>query len=217
MIVDTTVCTLIARRDDDRAVANLITALNRQSVRPDELVIDYLQHSHHEGPPEGLPEAAFRVKTLMVPTRPGQPEPRGSARNRAAMVANGRTLVFVEEGAVPGPDLVRTLDARVTAEGGCVVADARRGQMPGAVWRFADLWEGAGETAASDRNAPDWTEGTFAVSKLQYLRLGGFAEAPSRGRNPFVQAVERTGLAVQREARAQVVRPVEPSPSAQVA
>ena len=185
MIVDATVCTLVRGRRDH--LANLITGLNRQSVRPDELVIAYMQDNPHEA----LPETPFSVKSLKVP---GAKLPLAAARNRAAMVASGRTLIFLDVDCIPGPDLVRSYTRAVRHTGGCVMGEARYLGADAPMtppWRFADLWASSerhparpdGEAVArGDAPVPigDTSELwglSFAIPKLQYLRVGGFDES----------------------------------------
>ena len=188
MIVDVTVCTLVRGRRQH--LANLITGLNRQSVRPDELVIAYMQDNPHEA----LPATPFTVKSLKVP---GRKLPLAAARNRAAMVANGRAVVFLDVDCIPGPDLVRAYASAVAHTGGCVMGDTRYlggdaplggGERP---WRFDELWNSAERhparldgDAVRSADAPVPIQDTselwglsFALPKLQYLRVGGFDEA----------------------------------------
>lgn len=180
MNVDVTVCTLVRGRRDH--LANLITGLNRQSVRPSELVIAYMQNTPHQA----LPETPYAVKSLLVP---GQRLPLAAARNRAAMVANGRVLIFLDVDCIPGPDLVHSYVDAVARTGGCVMGETRY-LGPGAGegrWRFDDLWsEGerhparmSGEDATTLTPITDYGELwglSFALPKLQYLRVGGFDE-----------------------------------------
>ena len=210
MIVGTTVCTVAV--GDRAALADLVTALNRQSTRPDELVVAYLG----DGPYDDLPRAAFRLKTLMVPAGPRLPRPRATARNRAAMVANGRTLIFVDAGCIPGPDVVRALEDRVAATGGFAIGDTRAAPRPDGAWRFDEMWIGSSSTQAEAASTADiWCGDVFALPKLRYLRLGGFDETV--GRDAFVHAVSRAGVPVDRDPRAQVVRVTPEPPRARVA
>ena len=137
MNVDVTVCTLVRGRRDH--LANLITGLNRQSMRPSELVIAYMQDHPHQA----LPETGYLVKSLLVP---GAKLPLAAARNRAAMVANGRILIFLDVDCIPGPDLVCAYVEAVKATGGCVMGESRYlgpdAMAPGG-WAFDALWEGA--------------------------------------------------------------------------
>ena len=180
MNVDVTVCTLVRGRRDH--LANLITGLNRQCVRPSELVVAYMQDNPHDA----LPDTPYAVKSLLVP---GKRLPLAAARNRAAMVANGRVLIFLDVDCIPGPDLVRAYQDAVTRTGGCVMGESRYlgPDAPRTGWRFDDLWDEAERHPA--RMSGDEVDGvtpvedhgelwglSFALPKLQYLRVGGFDE-----------------------------------------
>ena len=187
MIVDVSVCTLVRGRREH--LSRLITGLNRQAVRPDELVIAYMQDNPHEA----LPETPFPVKSLKVP---GQRLPLAASRNRAAMVANGRVLIFLDVDCIPGPDLVRSYARAVGQTGGCVMGEARYlgNDAPFPTdrpWRFDELWDSA-ERHPARPSGEDHPTGTppvpildtselwglsFALPKMQYLRAGGFDES----------------------------------------
>ena len=180
MNVDVTVCTLVRGRRAQ--LANLITGLNRQSMRPSELVVAYMQDNPHAA----LPETPFLVKSLLVP---GRKLPLAAARNRAAMVANGRVLIFLDVDCIPGPDLVRSYVEAVRETGGCVMGEVRyldEDAVDGP-WQFSKLWKGAEAHPARPRGEEvdgltpimDHSELwglSFALNKMTFLRVGGFDE-----------------------------------------
>ena len=218
MITEISVCTLVRGRRAQ--LANLITGLNRQSVRPSELVIAYMQDAPHEA----LPETPFPVKSLKVP---GAKLPLAAARNRAAMVANGRVLVFLDVDCIPGPDLVRAYAQAVAETGGCVMGEARYLGADAPIgedgsFRFADLWGAAarhparldGEAIERERlplpmmDANELWGLTFALPKLQFLRVGGFDEGfvgYGAEETDFARALAENDVPLHFEPRAQAV------------
>lgn len=90
---------------------NLMRGLRRQSARPRELVIAWMQP---ELSPE-LPDPGCPVRHLHVP---GEPMPLAAARNRAAAAAGSDLLIFLDVDCVPGPTLVEAYaEAAGSAEG----------------------------------------------------------------------------------------------------
>ncbi|WP_062209794.1 galactosyltransferase-related protein [Aureimonas sp. AU12] len=88
-------------RGREAHLANLMTSLDRQTRRPDELVIAWMQDAPHED----LPEIAIPVRHVVVP---GDPMPLAGARNRAAEAARGETLIFLDVDCVASPTLVES-------------------------------------------------------------------------------------------------------------
>jgi GT2 family glycosyltransferase len=74
-------------------------SLDRQTVKPDELVIAWMQDAPHGG----LPGIGIPVRHVIVP---GEPMPLAAARNRAAEAAMGETLVFLDVDCVASPTLI---------------------------------------------------------------------------------------------------------------
>lgn len=91
------VLTLVRGRS--RHLSNLIEGLNRQTRQPCELVIAYMQ----DAPVSDLPATRCPVRTVMVP---GEPMPLAAARNRAAEVASGDLLLFLDVDCIPSATLV---------------------------------------------------------------------------------------------------------------
>ncbi len=78
---------------------NLMRGLARQSTRPRELVIAWMQPE----PAPDLPDPGCPVRHLPVP---GEPMPLAAARNRAAEAASGDLLIFLDVDCIPGAGLV---------------------------------------------------------------------------------------------------------------
>ena len=103
------VLTLVRGRAD--RLRNLMRGLTRQTVRPRELVIAWMQPE----PEPDLPDPGCPVRHLHVP---GEPMPLAAARNRAAAAASGDLLVFLDVDCIPGPTLVSAYtDAAATERG----------------------------------------------------------------------------------------------------
>lgn len=103
------VLTLVRGRDD--RLRNLMRGLARQSARPRELVIAWMQAE----PAPDLPDPGCPVRHLHVP---GEPMPLAAARNRAAEAAEGDLLVFLDVDCIPGPGLVAAYtQAAATGDG----------------------------------------------------------------------------------------------------
>ncbi|MCJ2032594.1 galactosyltransferase-related protein [Methylobacterium sp. J-043] len=103
------VLTLVRGRAD--RLRNLMRGLARQTVRPRELVIAWMQPE----PEPDLPDPGCPVRHLHVP---GEPMPLAAARNRAAAAASGDLLVFLDVDCIPGPTLVSAYtDAAATERG----------------------------------------------------------------------------------------------------
>ena len=91
------VCTLVRGRAAQ--LANLLSGLAQQTVKPDELVIAYMQ----DRAPDDLPDPGVPVRSVFVP---GDPMPLARARNAAAAAARGDRLIFLDVDCVPSPTLV---------------------------------------------------------------------------------------------------------------
>jgi N-acetylglucosaminyl-diphospho-decaprenol L-rhamnosyltransferase len=91
------VLTLVRGRAD--RLRNLMAGLARQSVRPGELVIAWMQP---ERAPD-LPDPGCPVRHCHVA---GEPLPLAAARNRAAEAAAGELLIFLDVDCIPSPTVV---------------------------------------------------------------------------------------------------------------
>jgi hypothetical protein len=91
------VLTLVRGRAD--RLRNLMAGLARQSVRPGELVIAWMQPDRAPD----LPDPGCPVRHCHVA---GEPMPLAAARNRAAEAATGDLLVFLDVDCIPSPTVV---------------------------------------------------------------------------------------------------------------
>ncbi len=108
------VLTLVRGRDD--RLRNLMRGLRRQSARPRELVIAWMQAE----PAPDLPDPGCPVRHLHVP---GEPMPLAAARNRAAEAAEGDLLVFLDVDCIPGPGLVAAYTRAATTGDGLFLGE----------------------------------------------------------------------------------------------
>ena len=224
MNVDVTVCTLVRGRRAQ--LVNMMTSLARQTVRPSELIIAYMQNEPHRD----LPAMPFPVKTLLVP---GHRLPLAAARNRAALVANGRTLIFLDVDCIPGPNLIAAYANAVRDTGGCVMGETRylgpetlgaRGDKPVPPGAFNRLWAAAtrhparmdgtqvdGLTPLSDYGEL-WGL-SFALPKLQFLACGGFDETfvgYGAEETDFARSLQEADVPLHFEPRARAVHQWHP-------
>lgn len=91
------VLTLVRGRAD--RLRNLMVGLARQSVRPRELVIAWMQPDRAPD----LPDPDCPVRHVHVA---GEAMPLAAARNRAAEAATGDLLIFLDVDCIPSPTLV---------------------------------------------------------------------------------------------------------------
>ncbi|MCG5244813.1 glycosyltransferase family 2 protein [Methylorubrum extorquens] len=106
--------TLVRGRAD--RLRNLMRGLARQTLRPRELVIAWMQPD----PAPDLPDPGCPVRHLHVP---GEPMPLAAARNRAAAAACGDLLVFLDVDCIPGPTLVAAYAEAASAERGLFLGE----------------------------------------------------------------------------------------------
>ncbi|MBX7535032.1 glycosyltransferase [Qipengyuania sp. GH1] len=79
---------------------HLVAGLDAQRFPPDELVVAYMQ----DDAPNIETKGAFPVRYVRVE---GEPMPLAAARNRAANMADGNVLAFLDVDCIPDPDFVR--------------------------------------------------------------------------------------------------------------
>jgi len=91
------VLTLVRGRAD--RLHALMRGLARQTARPRELVIAWMQPE----PAADLPDPGCPVRHVVVP---GEPMPLAAARNRAAQAAAGDLLIFLDVDCIPSSGLV---------------------------------------------------------------------------------------------------------------
>ncbi|CAO4150835.1 glycosyltransferase family 2 protein [Methylorubrum aminovorans] len=112
--VPASVLTLVRGRAD--RLRHLLHGLARQTARPRELVIAWMQP---EQAPD-LPDPGCPVRHLHVP---GEPMPLAAARNRAAEAATGDLLVFLDVDCIPSPTLVAAYADAARAERGLFLGE----------------------------------------------------------------------------------------------
>ncbi|WP_232628714.1 glycosyltransferase family 2 protein [Methylobacterium sp. Leaf118] len=112
--VSTSVLTLVRGRAD--RLRNLMRGLARQTARPRELVIAWMQPE----PAPDLPDPGCPVRHRPVP---GEPMPLAAARNRAAEAAGGDRLVFLDVDCIPSPGLIAAYAAAADAERGLFLGE----------------------------------------------------------------------------------------------
>ncbi|MBD8678245.1 galactosyltransferase-related protein [Sphingomonas sp. CFBP 13720] len=110
------VCTLVRGRTAH--LANLLTGIAGQTVRPDEVLIAYMQ----DAAPAGLPDPSVPVRELFVP---GDPMPLARARNAAAAAARGDMLIFLDVDCIPSPTLVARYGAVLAKEPAVYLGEVR--------------------------------------------------------------------------------------------
>ena len=93
------VLTLVRGREEH--LRNLMLGLSRQTERPAELVIAWMQ----DAPAAHLPDPGCPVRHVMVP---GEPMPLAAARNRAAEACGSDLLIFLDVDCIPSPTLVKS-------------------------------------------------------------------------------------------------------------
>jgi len=180
-------------------LANLIAGLGRQTRRPDELVIAWMQDSAGT-----LSDTAFPVRSILVP---GDPMPLAVARNRAAEAAGGEQLILLDVDCIPAPTLVERYAATVDAAG------VRLGDVlylpPGAVDPVdiaaldrAGVRHPAKPPLAEDEIRPTPSHGelwglSFALSAKDWQRAGGMDEryvGYGGEETDFAARLERAGV-----------------------
>ncbi|MCJ2015128.1 glycosyltransferase family 2 protein [Methylobacterium sp. J-076] len=110
----TSVLTLVRGRAD--RLRNLMVGLARQTVRPREMVIAWMQPE----PASGLPDPGCPVRHIHVP---GEALPLAAARNRAAEAAGGDCLVFLDVDCIPSPTLVAAYARAAATERGLFLGE----------------------------------------------------------------------------------------------
>ncbi len=162
-------------------LANLVRGAAMQSRLPDEMVIGVMG----DAPYDGLPEAPFPIRQVLVP---GDPIPLARARNAVAGAARGDLLVFLDVDCIPDAPFVAQTAAALAAWDGVLMGEvmylpAGAASGPWTYDRFAAVAE-----RHSDRQGPPpegirpcndyrcfWSL-NFAMSSATWARSGGFCE-----------------------------------------
>jgi len=157
-------------------------SLDAQTRRPDELVIAWMQDAPHDD----LPAIGLPVRHVIVP---GEPMPLAAARNRAAEVATGETLVFLDVDCVASPTLVASYVAAAEAHpralflgevlylpGGAIEGPLDFGRLDAVGVRHPAK---PAMPASGTRREPDAGELwglSFALARADYRAIGGMDE-----------------------------------------
>ena len=174
------VLTLVRGRREH--LARLMEGLARQTVRPAELVVAWMQ----DAPFDDLPDPGCPVRHVLVP---GDPMPLATARNRAAEAAGSELLVFLDVDCIPSPTVVESYLAAAGGRDGLFLGEVLylpAGATAGGL-DFARL-DALGQVHPSKpavpregvREEPDAGELwglSFALPRERYLAIGGMDES----------------------------------------
>lgn len=108
----------------DEHLARVLAGLERADPRPDEVVVVFMNQ-----PGGAVPATGLRVVTSHVDA-PGR-LPLAAARNRAAQLAGGAVLVFLDVDCIPSAAAVGSLAGAVRAHPGTLVMGTPRYLVPG--------------------------------------------------------------------------------------
>ena len=163
-------------------LANVVRGLGQQLAPPLELIIGVMG----DAPYQGLPEAHFPIRQVMVP---GQPARLAAARNAAAGMALGEHLVFLDVDCIPAPELTTDYAAALRWMDGLVMGEVRYlpagAAAPG--WDY-DQFDAIAEKHCDRQGPPADAEVAlcrdyrcfwslnFAMRAATFAKLGGFDE-----------------------------------------
>ncbi len=122
--VTTGTSVLVITGGRDEHLARVLAGLERADPRPDEVVVVFMNQ-----PGGAVPATVLRVLTAHVDA-PGR-LPLAAARNRAAQLAGGAVLVFLDVDCIPSAAAVGTLAAAVRDHPGTLVMGTPRYLVPG--------------------------------------------------------------------------------------
>lgn len=120
----TTTSVLVITGGRDGHLARVLAGLERANPRPDEVVVVFMNQ-----PRGAVPPTELRVVSSHVDA-PGR-LPLAAARNRAARLASGEVLVFLDVDCIPSAAAVGSLAEAVRAHPGTLVMGAPRYLVPG--------------------------------------------------------------------------------------
>lgn len=144
----------------DAHLARVLTALDRADPRPDEVVVVFMNQPGGTVPATELPVVTAHVDA------PGR-LPLAAARNRAAQLAGGAVLVFLDVDCIPAVEAVGTLAAAVRGHPGTLVMGSPRYLLPGWV-----------QDAAVTTGVPD--DGRLHELSVPHPARAHLGEGPSR-------------------------------------
>ena len=158
---------------------NLVEGLRRSSRRPDELVVVDMSEVRLARPSIDVAVTMVRLETDGLPL--------AMARNRAAALATGEHLIFLDVDCIPLADCLATLESTLVEHDALICADVRylgpdgtRGGWTDATLRDAGRPHPARSFPSSGvRRESDpglfWSL-AFAVRHTRFAALGGFDE-----------------------------------------
>ncbi|RIJ21648.1 glycosyltransferase [Henriciella barbarensis] len=171
------VCTLVRGRETH--LQNMLAALATQTSAPKEVIVAYMQAER----PDVL-DMYPEVKSVQVTDNA---LPLAAARNRAAALATGETLLFLDVDCVAHPGLVAAIDVAVQKTDAVVMGDVR--YLPEGVDQtgpFDEVWRHSQRHPA--RPDPEAANGLqkfdmqelwslcFALPRRTFERISGFDE-----------------------------------------
>ena len=176
----TSVCTIYAQRQ--LHLQNLVRGLLKSSTHPDELVIicmnDRLPH---------LPQTPFKIVTATIETEDGT-LPLASARNKAAELAKGDKLIFLDVDCISDRNLIASFNYHLEREDALYAGSVRYLQADWCkqVWTLASLkrrsdWHRLqGKAPKGNTKIPHhyelfWSL-NFGIRRQTFQKLQGFDE-----------------------------------------
>lgn len=179
-----TVSVITLTRNRTSHLVNLVRGLERGLVAPAELVVAVMGG---DDPRPAMPDADLPIKWVDLDVGQGDPLPLAEARNRAAEVADGDALVFLDVDCIPGPDMVAGYADGLRELDGLLMGGVRYlppGLPDGPDWDWLALLPDADRHPSrpdpperglrpTDRYELFWSL-TFAVRAATFRGLGGF-------------------------------------------
>ena len=174
------VCTIYAKRE--LHLQNLVQGLIQSSVYPDELVIVCMNDCLPD-----LPQAPFKINSATINTNSGN-LPLAAARNKAAAIAKGEKLIFIDVDCIGERNLVSNFNYHLEAEDALYSGSVRylKQGWNSCDWTFASLeressfhkLQGIAPAERERRKHPYelfWSL-NFGIKKQIFENLGGFDE-----------------------------------------
>lgn len=170
------VCTLYSRRTSH--LQNLVQGLIQSNIYPAELVVICMNDSLPE-----LPATPFKIKSSVI----NSPHklPLAQARTKAASIAGGEFLIFLDIDCIPHPDLVETFTYHLEQEDAVYQGSIRYlNSQWSKKWTFETLHSDSapnrlqGEELTGNQRAIHkyeffWSL-CFGIRKSTFTKIGGF-------------------------------------------
>lgn len=169
----------------DEHLARVLAGLERADPRPDEVVVVFMNQ------PDGTVPATDLVVVTSHVDAPGR-LPLAAARNRAAQLASGDVLVFLDVDCIPSTAAVGTLAQAVRGHPGALVMGTPRYLAPGWVQDAGVVAGGPDDGRLLELSVPHAARGhlgeeptldwhlvwtlVLAMGSADFDRLGGFDE-----------------------------------------